>query len=150
MRMYPDRPIVGVGAIVLDGDRVLLVKRGHEPLKGRWSVPGGAVEIGETLKAALAREVREETGIEVEIGPIVEVLDRIGHDVEGRVQYHYVLVDYLCRRCGGVVRCSSDADAAEWVSLQHLAEYGVAERTISVIRKAAHVRLKPDTTYDGT
>ena len=141
MRIYPERPIVGVGAIVLDDDRVLLVKRGREPLKGEWSVPGGAVEIGEALKTAIAREVREETSLEVEVGPIVEVLDRIDHDADGQVQYHYVLVDFLCRPSGGVVCCASDADAAEWVPLNRLAQYGVAERTVSVIRKAVHVRL---------
>ena len=83
MRKYPDRPIVGVGAVIVDGDRVLLVKRAHEPLKGEWSLPGGAVEVGETLEAALVREVREETGLDVDVGPVVEVLDRIRRDADG-------------------------------------------------------------------
>ena len=94
----PSGPIVGVGAVILDGDRVLLVKRGHEPLKGEWSLPGGAVEIGETLDAAVAREVLEETGLDVDVGPVVEVLDRIQRDADGRVEYHYVIVDYLAAR----------------------------------------------------
>ena len=140
MRTYPERPIVGVGAIVLDDDRVLLIKRGHEPLKGQWSIPGGGVELGETLAVAIAREVREETGVDVEVGPMVEVLDRIGHDAGGQVQYHYVLVDFLCRPSGGVVCCASDADAAEWVSLDRLAQYGVAELTIGVIHKAVDLQ----------
>ena len=137
MRPYPERPVVGVGAVVLDGDRVLLIKRGHEPLKGQWSLPGGGVEIGETLERAMAREVREETGLDVEVGPIVEVLDRIGHDAGGRVEHHFVLVDFVCRATGGVLGGASDADAAEWVPLRQLAEYGVAGVTVRVIRKAA-------------
>jgi len=83
-RRHPERPIVAVGAVILDGDRVLLVKRGQEPLKGEWSLPGGAVEIGETLRAALTREVREETCLDIEVGPVVEVLDSIRRDTDGR------------------------------------------------------------------
>ena len=135
-RQYPDRPIVGVGAVVIDGDRVLLVRRANEPLKGEWSLPGGAVEVGETLEAAVAREIREEAGLDVRVGPIVEVLDRIRLDPDGRARYHFVLVDYLCRPTGGAVACASDAEAALWASLEELTQYGVAEPTIAVIRKA--------------
>lgn len=137
MRSYPPRPVVGVGAIVLDADRVLLIRRAHEPLKGQWSLPGGGVELGETLEQAVAREVREETGLDVEVGPIVDVLDRITSDADGRVEHHYVLVDFVCRPAGGVVHSASDADAAEWVPLAALAGYGVADVTTAVIRKAA-------------
>jgi len=126
-----------VGAVVLDGDRVLLIKRGHEPLKGQWSLPGGSVETGETLERAIVREVREETGLDVEVGPIVEVLDRITRDSNGRVEHHFVLVDFVCRATGGVLVGASDADAAEWVPLEQLTAYGVAGVTVSVIRKAA-------------
>ena len=136
MRPYPERPVVGVGAVVLDGDRVLLVKRGHEPLKGQWSLPGGGVETGETLEAAIAREVREETGLDVEVGPMVEVLDRIGRDAAGIVEHHFVLVDFVCRATGGLLRGASDADDAEWVPLDRLTDYGVAAVTVQVIRKA--------------
>jgi 8-oxo-dGTP diphosphatase len=136
MRVYPERPIVGVGAIVLDGDRVLLVKRAHEPLKGEWSVPGGAVDVGETLEEAIHREVLEETCLDVEVGPIVDVLDRIRRDADGRVKFHYVLVDFLCRPLRGTLQCASDAEDAAWAERAQLGRYRVAETTIDVIDKA--------------
>jgi len=135
-RRHPDRPIVAVGAVILDGDRVLLVQRAREPLRGAWSLPGGAVEVGETLDAALAREVLEETGLSVEVGPIVDVLDRVEFDADGRVDYHYVIVDYVCRPFAGVVDHGSDAQAVRWVPIVDLAGLGVTEKAIEVIRKA--------------
>jgi 8-oxo-dGTP diphosphatase len=136
MREYPDRPIVGVGGVVVDGDRVLLVRRGHEPLKGEWSIPGGAVEIGETLATACAREVREETGLEVGVGPVLDVFDRIREDADGRTLYHYVLVDFLCRLEGGALACASDALEAVWASPAELRRYRLQPATIYVIEKA--------------
>jgi ADP-ribose pyrophosphatase YjhB (NUDIX family) len=126
--------------VVVDGDRVLLVRRANEPLKGEWSLPGGAVEVGETLAVAVAREVLEETGLEVEVGPLVEVLDRIRPDPDGRVRYHYVLIDYLCRPVGGTLGCSSDAADVRWTAVAELGEYGVADSAIAVIRKALDLR----------
>ena len=137
MRSYPPRPVVGVGAVVLDGNRVLLIRRANEPLKGQWSLPGGGVELGETLEQAVAREVQEETGLDVEVGPIVDVLDRIATDPSGHVEHHFVLVDFVCRASGGILGSASDADAVEWVPLDALPDYGVAGMTIAVIRKAA-------------
>jgi 8-oxo-dGTP diphosphatase len=137
MRPYPDRPVVGVGAVVLDGERVLLVKRGHAPLKGQWSLPGGGVETGETLEQAVARKVLEETGVTIEVGPIVEVLDRISRDSDGRVEHHFVLVDFVARPSGGFLRSASDAEDAEWVRLSDLPKYEVAGVTMSVIQKAS-------------
>jgi 8-oxo-dGTP diphosphatase len=136
VRQYPERPIVAVGAVIVDGDRVLLVKRGREPLKGEWSLPGGAVEVGETLEAAVVREVREETCLDVTVGPVVEVLDRIRPDANGRVEYHYVIVDYRCRVRGGTAACGSDAAAVEWVERHDLARFSLTSGVAAVIAKA--------------
>jgi len=140
-REFPERPILGVGAVVVDGGRVLLVRRANEPLKGEWSLPGGAVELGETLAAAIAREVKEETGLDVEVGPIVDVLDRLRFDADGRPRFHYVLVDFICRPKGGTLVSGSDAAGVRWAELVELSEYRVAESTVDVIVKAFE-RLK--------
>jgi 8-oxo-dGTP diphosphatase len=139
VRTYPERPIVAVGAVILDEDRVLLIQRGQEPLKGEWSLPGGAVEIGETLEAALAREVREETSLDVVVGPVVEVFDSIRRDAGGRPEYHYVIVDYACRvRDGTPTAPARGTDAADvcWVPVGELERYRVTGTAIAVIRKA--------------
>lgn len=113
-REFPLSPLVGVGAIVVDRGRVLLVRRGTEPLRGQWSLPGGLVEVGEALTAALVREVNEETGLEVKVVELIELLDRI-HREDGRVRFHYVIADYLCKVVGGSARAASDADEVRWV-----------------------------------
>jgi 8-oxo-dGTP diphosphatase len=140
LRKYPDRPIVGVGAVILDAGRVLLIKRAHEPLKGEWSLPGGAVDAGETLEASVAREVFEETGLEVSVGPVVEVLDSIRHDADGRVEYHFVIVDYLCRVLAGTAAAGSDAAELEWTSVTDLERYQLTDVAVRVIAKAANLR----------
>lgn len=114
MREFPAVPLVGVGAVIVEKGRVLLVRRGTEPLKGRWSIPGGLVEVGEALEQAVRREAREETGLEVEPVELVELLDRI-HREDGRVRYHYVIADYLCRVKSGVPVAASDAAEVRWV-----------------------------------
>jgi 8-oxo-dGTP diphosphatase len=134
-RGYPDRPIVGVGAVVLVDGRVVLVKRAHEPLKGAWNLPGGAVELGETLEAACAREVLEETGLEVRVGPVIEVFDRIMVDGQRRVQYHFVLVDYLCHVCGGTLACGSDASDVALADPSDLGPYELTEKALHVIAR---------------
>jgi 8-oxo-dGTP diphosphatase len=141
-REYPMAPIVGVGAVVIDGSKVLLVRRGNEPLKGEWSLPGGALELGETLQQGVVREVREETGLVVVPAGIVEVLDRITQDevqqdgASGRVRYHYVLIDFVCHVIDGAAREGSDADEVRWVAREELAEYRLAHVTVRVIEKA--------------
>jgi len=134
VRKFPERPIVGVGAVVLDGDgRVLLARRAHEPSKGEWSLPGGGVELGETLEAAVAREVLEETGLAVHVGPVVEVLHRLQQTDDGRVEYHFVIIDYLCHATGGRLACGSDADDVAWVPLERLADYRITRKADEVI-----------------
>jgi ADP-ribose pyrophosphatase YjhB (NUDIX family) len=134
-RRYPNHPLLGVGAIVLQGNHVLLVERDREPLKGQWSLPGGLVEAGELLIDAARREVKEETGLEVEPLSVVEIFERILRDEEGRLEYHYVLVDYLCRVVGGKLCAASDARRALWVARQELPEYRITEGTLAVIEK---------------
>ena len=154
-REYPTRPIVGVGAVIiiqpaeaalvgwtaaLTSPGVVLVKRRFEPLAGEWSLPGGKVEAGETLEAATAREIAEETGLLVEVGPLVEVLDRIFRDDDERVRFHYVLIDYLCRARGGFVGAGSDVSDVTIADPLDLGPFGLAPITRTVIEKA--VRLE--------
>jgi mutator protein MutT len=143
-RTFPERPVLGVGAVIFDAGRVLLVRRGHAPLQGEWSLPGGAVETGETLEAAVVREIREETGLDVLVGRLVEVVDRIHRLPDGRVEYHYVVVDYLCVPKGSHPVPGSDAADVRWVPLHELDGYGVSSTARAVINKALAVR--PDET----
>lgn len=135
-RQYPAQPIVGVGAVIIQEAKVVLVKRRFEPLAGQWSLPGGRLELGETLEAGLAREMLEETGLAVQVGPVVDVFDRILLDPERRVRYHYVLIDYLCRPVGGALTHGSDVAAAELVDPSHLARFRLTPKATSVIEKA--------------
>lgn len=136
-RHYPSRPVVGVGAVVLaEAGKVVLVKRAHEPLAGQWSLPGGMLELGETLEAGAAREILEETGLVVEVGPAIEVFDRILVDDEGRVRYHFVLVDYLCRPRSGVLEAGTDVVAVTLADPEALAGYGVTDKVGAVVDRA--------------
>ncbi|HMC30005.1 MAG TPA: NUDIX domain-containing protein [Candidatus Angelobacter sp.] len=135
-RDYPDRPIVGVGAVIIYEGRVVLVKRGSPPLEGEWSLPGGVVELGETLRAAAEREAQEETGLIVKAGEVLEVLDRIISGDGGAPQYHYVLVDFLCTVQCGEMRAGGDAADVRWAREDELPQYRLEQPALSVIRKA--------------
>jgi len=135
-REYPDNPVLGVGAVIFNNEKVLLVKRGKEPGYGKWSIPGGAVELGETLKEGVLREVKEETGLEVEIGGMVEVLEWISRDENDRIKYHYVLVDFWCKCLSVEINPSSDALDARWVLFSDAPNYDLPLATLEIIDKA--------------
>jgi 8-oxo-dGTP diphosphatase len=134
-REYPETPLVGVGAIIIRDDRVLLVKRAHPPIQGQWSIVGGVLEVGELVRDAAIREVREETGLLIEPGELLGVYDRILRDPDKRVQYHYVLIDYLCRPVGGELLAGSDAAEVRWFTREELPALKLAEDTLEVIQK---------------
>ena len=134
-REFPEIPLVGVGAIVIEDSRVLLVKRAHPPLQAQWSIPGGVLEVGELIREAAIREAREETGLIVEPGDLLGVYDRILRNAEKRVQYHYVLIDFLCRRVGGELAAADDAAEVRWFTREELPALKLAEDTQDVIRK---------------
>ena len=136
-RRYPSAPIVGVGAaIVVSDTSVVLVRRARDPLAGRWSLPGGALELGETLRAAVVREVREETGLTVEVGPVVDVIDHVDIDESGRAAYHFVIVDYLCWPLGGSLQAGDDVDDVVVASAGALDGYDLTGPARAVIRQA--------------
>jgi 8-oxo-dGTP diphosphatase len=134
-REFPEHPLVGVGAIIIQDDHVVLVKRAHPPIQGQWSIPGGVLEVGEFVREAAVREAREETGLIVEPGELLGVYDRVLRDPENRVQYHYVLIDFLCRPIGGALSASSDATEVRWFTRAELPALNLAEDTQDVIRK---------------
>ena len=134
-REFPELPLVGVGAIIIEAARVLLVKRSHPPIQGQWSIPGGVLEVGEMVREAAIREAREETGLIVEPGELLGVYDRILRDPEKRVQYHYVLIDFLCRATGGKLQAASDAAEVRWFTREELPALNLAEDTQDVIQK---------------
>jgi 8-oxo-dGTP diphosphatase len=134
-RDYPEHPIIGVGAVIVEGDRVLLVRRASEPLRGEWSVPGGMLELGENLRDGVSREVEEETGLQVEPGEVLDVFDSIFTDTLGRTQYHYVLIDYLCVPISGQARAASDVSDVRWVTAEALPAMELRESIEQVVRK---------------
>ena len=134
-REFPEVPLVGVGAIIIEDARVLLVKRAHPPLQAEWSIPGGVLEVGERVREAAIREAREETGLTVEPGELLGVYERILRNPEQRVQYHYVLIDFLCRRLAGDLAAASDAAAVGWFTGKELPALNLAEDTLDVIGK---------------
>ena len=142
-RRYPERPYAGVGAIIFRGTEVLLVKRGRPPALGKWSIPGGLVELGESLEAAVRREVVEEVGLEVKVIDLVAALDRVIFDQDGRIEYHYILLDFLCEVLGGHLNAGTDADECRFVPIKNLCRLDMTHGTEEVIerasKKAAHL-----------
>jgi len=142
-REYPESPLVGVGAVIVDHhrdhhrdeNRVLLIRRGQPPLIGEWSLPGGVLECGETLREAVVREAREETGLVVETGEMLGVYERLIRDDEGRLRYHYVLIDFLCRPVGGDLEAGSDAADVRWFTRDELPALNLADDTNDVVLK---------------
>jgi 8-oxo-dGTP diphosphatase len=143
-REYPDRPVVGVGGVVIHNNRALLIRRGSEPLRGQWSIPGGTLELGETLQQGVARELLEETGLEVKVLDLIEVFDRIfsnpgngGSAAEEKgPRFHFVIVDYLCERLSGEARAASDVTDVAYAAENELADYHLTETAIRVLRRA--------------
>ena len=139
-REYPDWPRVGVGAVILDGDQVLLIQRGGVTLPGKWSIPGGLVELGETTREAVCREIGEECGLEIELVDVCGVLDRVVRDAEGRVRYHWVLVDFLAEARGGTLCAGDDAADARWVALDDVETYDTTDGLMDMILRAVALR----------
>jgi 8-oxo-dGTP diphosphatase len=135
-REYPGAPVVGVGGVVIRDGRALLIKRGSAPLKNQWSIPGGTLELGESIQEGVRRELLEETGIEVRVGELIEVFDRIFRDEAGKIQYHFVIVDYLCEAISGEAKAASDVTDVAWVNEADLWNYKLTEAATRVIRKA--------------
>ena len=151
-REYPDRPVVGVGGVVIENDRALLIRRGSEPLRGQWSIPGGTLELGESLEHGVTRELKEETGLTVRIVEMIEVFDRIYEDEADAAggelsppgagakkkgpRYHYVIIDYLCERIDGEARAASDVTDVAFASENELENYGLTETATRILRKA--------------
>jgi len=141
-REYPDRPIVGVGGVVVRDGAVLLVQRAREPLEGQWTIPGGAVETGETLKEAVSRELKEETGLTVRVLDLVDAFERIIPDDDGRARFHYVLLDYLCEPLSGELRASSDVRDVAWVRPEDFGRYQLNEKGRAVCEKALELHRR--------
>jgi mutator protein MutT len=135
-REYPERPIIGVGGVVISDGRVLLVRRGGPPLQGQWSIPGGILEVGETLIEGVRRELAEETGIDVRVRTLIEVFERIDRDPSGKTQYHFVVLDYLCEAVRGIALAGSDVSEVAWAAPAELEKYALTEIAGRVIRKA--------------
>jgi 8-oxo-dGTP diphosphatase len=135
-REYPERPMVGVGGVVVSNGRALLIRRGGPPLEGQWSIPGGMLEVGETLLEGVRRELLEETGIEVRVGELIDVFERINLDGGGKTRYHFVVLDYLCEALSGEARAGSDVTDVAWAAPSELANYSLSETATRVILKA--------------
>jgi 8-oxo-dGTP diphosphatase len=138
-REYPERPLVGVGGVVIYGERVLLIRRGSAPLEGEWSIPGGMLELGETILEGVQRELREETEIEVRVLDLIEVFERVTRDEAGKLKYHFVILDYLCEAVRGEAHAGSDVTDVAWARESELSEYSLTPTATRVIQKAFEI-----------
>jgi len=134
-REYPERPVIGVGGVVIQNGRALLIRRGKEPLSGQWSLPGGTLELGETINEGVCRELREETGLEVRVLELIEVFERIFRDSSNRPQYHFVILDYLCEAAAGTPRPGGDVTDVAFVAPEELNRYSLTEAVTRVLGK---------------
>nr|MDO8045896.1 NUDIX hydrolase [Candidatus Baldrarchaeota archaeon] len=139
-RLYPENPIVGIGAVIVKGNKVLLIKRAGDPGRGLWSIPGGLVELGEKIKDAVRREVKEETGLDVRVGEIANVTEIITRDEEGKVKYHFVIVDFFAEVLRGELKPSSDALEAKWVEFKDLRKYRLTETVERLFKKLGFLK----------
>lgn len=124
-RLYPDQPVVGIGAVIIKDDKIALIKRGNEPSKGKWTIPGGLVELGESLEAAVIRETKEETLLDIENPQLIGVVDNVDLDEQGKVKYHYVIIDYLVHVKAGNIQAASDAEELRWVPFGEVENYNL-------------------------
>jgi 8-oxo-dGTP diphosphatase len=138
-REYPAHPVVGVGAVVVRDGKALVIKRAHEPRKGEWSLPGGLLELGESLQDAVRREIKEETSLDITVGPIIETFDRVHRDEAGRIRYHFVIVDFVGWPNGGEAVPGSDAEGVAWVTAAEIDDYAVNAHAKAVILKGLEV-----------
>lgn len=135
-REFPERPLIGVGGLVISGGRVLLARRGAPPLKGEWSIPGGLLEVGEALMEGVRRELLEETAVEIRVVELIEVFERIDLDASGTARHHFVVLDYLCEMLGGEARAASDVTDVAWAAPEELPNYSLSEAATRVILRA--------------
>jgi 8-oxo-dGTP diphosphatase len=142
-REYPAHPVVGVGAVVVRDGRALIIKRAHEPRKGEWSLPGGLLELGESLQDAARREIKEETSLDVEVGPVIETFDRVHRDDQGRIRYHFVIVDFVCWANGGEAVPGSDAEGVAWVTADEIDDYKINAHAKAVILRGLNYHREP-------
>jgi 8-oxo-dGTP diphosphatase len=142
-REYPTHPTVGVGAVVVRDGKALIIKRAHEPRKGEWSLPGGLLELGESLADAAHREIKEETNLDIEVGPIIETFDRVHRDDAGRILYHFVIVDFVCWSDDGEAIPGSDAEGCAWVAANEIDHYGVNAHAKAVILRGLNFHQQP-------
>jgi mutator protein MutT len=143
-RLYPKQPIVGVGALIISNGKILLEKRKYEPGKGKWSIPGGLVELGETTKQTVVREVREETGLEVEKPSLIDIVDNITKDRNDEVKYHFVIIDYFVKLKGGTLEASSDAQELRWVTFDKVEKFDLTKTFREFFQRSRHKLEKLD------